>query len=91
VSPNRIEINGSGGHAVRCKVRAILKLISQDILLLIALFYRALQPLYLDRIKQLIAEELLHLTQHRVVCCVCWHSYRRLWKPPRQPNCINVV
>lgn len=68
----KLVIDESGGCAVQWKLRAAVKLITQDTLLfVIALFYRAFQTLYLDTVKQLKGEKLPHLTQHRVGCWVC--------------------
>lgn len=54
------------------EIRAAVKLVSQDTLLLAAvIFYRAFQTLYPDIIKQLKGEEPPHLTQHRTGCWVC--------------------
>lgn len=97
----KLVIDESGRCAAQWKARAAVKLISRDTLLLvIALFYRALdfslfyrtfQTLYLGTVKQLKGEELPHLTQHRLGCWVCWCSHQRLGETPRQPNCTNVI
>lgn len=68
-------IDESGGCAVQQKLRAAVKLISQDTLLLvIALFYRAFQTLYLDTVKQLEGEILPRLTQHRLLVMLMFPS-----------------